>query len=73
MCLLRFNFTLKHIPETKMEKMDGLNRRLGWIMKNNNKNQKLIKKNIRKSNFSLILNSVDLTYYNLRHKCYNQK
>ena len=73
MCLLRFNFTLKHIPETKMGKMDGLNRRLGWIMKNNNKNQKLIKKNIRKSNFSLILNSVDLTYYNLRHKCYDQK
>jgi len=73
LCLLRFNFTLKHIPETKMGKMDELNRKLGWIMKNNNKNQKLIKKNIIKSNFSLILNSVDLTYYNLRHKCYDQK
>ena len=28
--LSRFNFTLKHIPETKMGKVDGLSRRLDW-------------------------------------------
>jgi len=28
--LLRFNFTLKHIPGSKMEKVDSLSRRLDW-------------------------------------------
>ena len=26
----RFDFTLKNVPETKMEKADGLSRRLDW-------------------------------------------
>jgi len=43
--LSRFNFTLKHIPETKIEKADGLSRRpdlkIGTKIKN--KSQKLIK------------------------------
>ena len=43
--LLRFDFTLKHVPGTKMERTDGLSRRLGQkvrIEKNNN-NQVFIK------------------------------
>jgi len=28
--LSRFDFTLKHVPETRMEKTDGLSRRLDW-------------------------------------------
>ena len=42
--LFRFDFTLKHVPGMKMEKTDGLSRRLDWKMENSNKNQKLIKK-----------------------------
>ena len=43
--LLRFYFTLKHVPGTKMEKTDGLSRRLDWKVgvEKNNKNQTLIK------------------------------
>ena len=43
--LLRFNFTLKHVLGTKMEKADGLSRRLDWKVKvqNDNNNQTLIK------------------------------
>ena len=28
--LSRFNFTLKHVPGTKMGKADGLSKRLDW-------------------------------------------
>jgi len=35
---------LKHVPGMKMEKIDGLSRRLDWKMENDNENQKLIKK-----------------------------
>ena len=44
--LSRFDFTLKHVLETRMEKADSLSRRLDWKMgvKNYNENQKLIKK-----------------------------
>ena len=44
--LSRFDFTLKHVPGTKMEKIDGLSRRLDWKIEveNNNNNQTLIKK-----------------------------
>ena len=38
----RFDFTLKHVPETKIEKMDRLSKRLDSIEKNN-ENQTLIK------------------------------
>jgi len=45
--LLRFDFTLKHISETKMGKIDGLSRRLDWKVgvEKNNKNQIFIKNN----------------------------
>ena len=43
--LLRFDFTVKHIPKIKIKKVKGLSRRLDWKteMKNDDKNQKLIK------------------------------
>jgi len=43
--LLRFDFTLKHVPGTKMGKADGLSRRLDWKVgtENDNSNQILIK------------------------------
>jgi len=31
--LSRFNFTLKHVPETKMRKTNGLSRRPEWKVK----------------------------------------
>ena len=41
--MLRFNFILKHVPETKIEKADGLSRRLDWKVgvEKSNKNQKI--------------------------------
>ena len=42
----RFNFTLKYVLETKMEKVDRLRRRPDWkvgIENNNNNNHTLIK------------------------------
>ena len=41
----RFDFTLKHVLGTKIEKANGLSRRLDWKVgvENNNENQKLIK------------------------------
>jgi len=43
--LSRFDFSLKHLPGTKMEKTDGMSRRLDWKVEveNDNENQKLIK------------------------------
>ena len=43
--LSRFDFTLKHVPDTKMQKADGLSRRPDWKVgvENNNNNQTLIK------------------------------
>jgi len=43
--LLRFNFTLEHVPETKIRKVDRLSRRLDWKVgvKRNNENQVFIK------------------------------
>ena len=43
--LSRFNFTLKHVPGIKIEKADGLSRRLDWKVgvENDNENQVLIK------------------------------
>ena len=45
--LSRFDFTLKHIPETRMGKVDGLSRRLDWKvgMERDNDNQIIIKDN----------------------------
>jgi len=44
--LSRFDFTLKHVPEVRMGKVDRLSRRLYLKMgvENNNENQKLIKR-----------------------------
>jgi len=44
LCLSRFDFTLKHILETKIEKMDRLSKRLDWKVgvEKDNENQKLI-------------------------------
>jgi len=43
--LLRFNFILKYIPDTKIKKTDGLSRRPDWKVEVEkvNKNQILIK------------------------------
>ena len=43
--LSRFDFTLKHVPGTKIEKMNGLSRRPDWKIEteNDNNNQTLIK------------------------------
>ena len=45
MYLSRFDFTLKHIPGTKIGKTDGLSRRLDWKVgvEKDNKNQVFIK------------------------------
>jgi len=45
--LSRFDFMLKHVPETKMEKADGLSRQLDWKVgiENDNNNQVFIKDN----------------------------
>jgi len=46
--LLRSNFTLKYMLETKIEKADELSRRLDWKVgvEKDNENQTLIKKTI---------------------------
>jgi len=36
--LLRFNFTLKHVPEAKIEKANKLSRRLDWKIETENDN-----------------------------------
>ena len=43
--LSRFDFILKHVPGTKIEKTDGLSRRLNWKVgiEKDNKNQVFIK------------------------------
>jgi len=45
--LSRFDFTLKHVPVTKMGKADGLSRRLDWKLgiDRDNENQVVIKDN----------------------------
>jgi len=45
--LSRFDFTLKHVPGTKIGKADGLSRRSDWKVgvENDNENQIIIKDN----------------------------
>ena len=45
--LSRFDFTLKHVPGTRMEKVDRLSRRLDWKVgvDRDNENQVVIKEN----------------------------
>ena len=47
MYLSRFDFTLKHVPRTKIGKADGLNRQLNWKVgvDKDNENQVFIKDN----------------------------
>ena len=44
----QFDFTLKHVPGTKMEKADGLSRRSDWKVgaEKDNENQVFIKDNL---------------------------
>jgi len=45
--LSRFDFTLKHVPGTKMGKADGLSRRPDWkVVDRDNENQVVIKDNL---------------------------
>ena len=41
----RFNFTLKHVPGSKIEKADSLSRRLDWEIEvdRDNENETLVK------------------------------
>ena len=43
--MLKFDFTSKHVPETKIGKVDELSRRLDWKIgeEKNNENQTLVK------------------------------
>ena len=43
--LSRFNFTLKHVPGSKIEKADSLSRRLDWEIEvdRDNENETLVK------------------------------
>ena len=55
--LLRFDFTLKHVSGTKIEKADGLSRRPDWkvdIEKNNN-NQVFIKDNWIRNMYEVVI------------------
>ena len=64
--LSRFNFILKHVPRSKMEKVDSLNRRLDQKirMKKDNKDQMLVKlkwlEMRRAKAVEIIVNGVDL-------------
>ena len=42
--LLRFDFTLKHVPGIKIGKVDRFSRRPDWKVETDNNNQMLIKK-----------------------------
>jgi len=64
--LLRFNFTLKHVPGSKMEKADSLSRRPDWKVgvEKDNKDQRLVKPEwleVRKTEtVEIIVDGVDL-------------
>ena len=64
--LSRFDFTLKHVPESKMEKADSLSRRLDWEIEveRDNKDETLVKPEwleVRKTEkVEVIVEGVDL-------------
>ena len=64
--LSRFDFVLKHIPRTKMEKTDSLSRRPDWKVgvERDNKDETLVKKewleNRRTEKVEVIVEGVDL-------------
>ena len=55
--LSRFDFTLKHVPETKMEKVDRLSRRLNQKVgvEKDNKNQTLIQEQLINSLVKVVI------------------
>ena len=63
---MRFNFTLKHVLESKMEKVDSLSKRLDWEVEveKDNKDQRLVKPEwleVRKTEMiEIIVDGVDL-------------
>jgi len=64
--LLRFDFTLKHVPGSKMEKADSLSRRPDWKVgvEKDNEDEMLVKPEwlkVRKTEaVEIIVNGVDL-------------
>jgi len=64
--LSRFNFMLKHVPESKMGKVDSLSRRLDWEVgvEKDNEDQRLVKPEwleVRKTEtVEIIVDGVDL-------------
>jgi len=64
--LLRFDFTLKHVPGSKMEKADSLSRRPDWEVgvEKDNEDEMLVKPEwleVRKTEaVEIIVNGVDL-------------
>ena len=66
MYLLRFNFTLKYVPGSRMGKADSLSRRPDWEVgvEKNNKDKTLVKPNWlearRKERVKVIVEGVDL-------------
>jgi len=61
---LRFDFTLKHVPENKIRKADGLSRRPDWRkgVERDNKDRMLVKKEwLRKTEVEeVLIEGVDL-------------
>jgi len=55
--LSRFDFTLKHVAGTKMEKADGLSRRLDWKIRvdKDNSNQVFIKNNWIRNMYEVVV------------------
>ena len=45
--MLRFDFTLKHVPRTRIKKVDGLSRKPDWKIRvdKDNENQVVVKDN----------------------------
>jgi len=60
--LSRFDFTLKHVPGTKMGKADGLSRRLDWKVDvdRDNKNQVVIKDNWIRSLQKVVIEGLEV-------------
>jgi len=55
--LFRFDFTLKHVPGTRMGKADGLSRRPDWKIgvDKDNRNQVFIKNNWIRSMYEVVV------------------
>ena len=58
----RFYFTLKHVPGTKMGKVNGLSRRLDWRVSidRDNKNQVVIKDNWIRSLQEVVIKGLEV-------------